>query len=138
MLCGEACGARLRICWGINGMFVAGDGPRELPLVGCLFFFIVSKSGAFTGPFTVADVILALVGNVSEVPSRALLDNFDGFATGWADAYPGVLGSADNSAGSGSGLASGGVALNNDNRESWWRFLGFGCSGTKLGPTGGD
>jgi len=119
-------------------MFVAGDGPRELPLVGCLFFFIVSKSGAFTGPLTVADVIFVRVGNVLEAPRRASLGNFDGGPTKCADAYPGVLGSADNSAGSGSGLASGGVAVNNDNKESWWTFLGFGCSGTKLGPTGGD
>jgi hypothetical protein len=46
----------------MKGILVAGDGPRELPFVGCLFFLIVSKSGAFTGPLTVADVMFVLVG----------------------------------------------------------------------------
>jgi hypothetical protein len=51
--------SRFKICCGTK---VAGDGPRELPLTGRVFFFIVSKSGALTGPRTVADVIPAGFG----------------------------------------------------------------------------
>jgi hypothetical protein len=66
----------------MNGVLVAGEGPREPPFVDSLFFFIVSKSGAFTGPLTVADVIFVLVGGALKTPRRAALGCVDGFATG--------------------------------------------------------
>lgn len=49
-----------------NGGCVAGDGPREFPLMeGCLRLFTVSKSGALTGPLTVAEVRPGLVWAVN-------------------------------------------------------------------------
>lgn len=69
----------------MKGIFVAGEGPRELLFVGCLFFFMVSKSGAFTGPLTVAEVILALLGGALKTARRAALGCLDGSATGCAD-----------------------------------------------------
>jgi hypothetical protein len=66
-------------------MLVAGDGPRELLFVGCLFFFMVSKSGAFTGPLTVADVMLVLLSGALKTLRRAALGCLDGSATGCAD-----------------------------------------------------
>jgi hypothetical protein len=100
----------------MNGNWVAGDGPRELPPIGCVFFLMVSKSGAFPGPLTVADVIFVFVGKVPNALRRSGLGSLEEFATGCFDLYPGVVGSADSSAGS--GLASGGVDLNSDNKES--------------------
>ena len=46
--------SRFNICCGTK---VAGDGPRELLLTGWVCFFIVSKSGALTGPRMVAEVM---------------------------------------------------------------------------------
>jgi hypothetical protein len=102
----------------MKGMLVVGDGPRELPFVGCLFFFMVSKSGALTGPLTVADVIFVLLDGAWNTLRRAALCCLGGFATGCAETYAGVVGSADNSAGGGCGLGSGGVDLNMLNNES--------------------
>ena len=99
-------------------MLVAGDGPREVPFVACLFFFIVSKSGALTGPLTVADVIFVLFDGALNTARRAALGCLEGFATGCAETYAGVVGNADSSAGGGCGLGSGGVDLNMLNKES--------------------
>jgi hypothetical protein len=49
--------SRFNICCGTNG-----EAPRELLLMGIVCFFIVSKSGALTGPRTVAEVIPAGLG----------------------------------------------------------------------------
>jgi hypothetical protein len=51
-----------------------------------------------------------------------------------AAAYPGVVGSAESSAGSGEVV--GGAVLKSVNSESWCADLGFGCAGCML--IGGD
>ena len=120
-------------------MKVAGEGPRELPLVGCVCFFIVSKSGALTGPRTVADVMPVCFGWFPNISSKLMFGALTVFGASCADTYPGVVGRADNSAGSagaGSGDETGGLFLKSVNRESWCADLGrwdYACGRCLIG-----